>query len=242
MKVYKVYGDGEVSTKICAEKEPYPHIPIGESGRGRKLTLFPVGARFAETLGDDRSIERASVIKTKQKGTLLLVEERTSEDRRALVHLAIEAGFRGGASWTGAEKVETPCLHRKSEINSVYFDKKEGGKRFCRTCGTEVKPIGFFNSAHPDEGTYMTYPSLENIEGVTVLAEGYCAQGDAGRMGGHPEYLVILEPGTLIRVKRTGRLYGAASELFVRWDGESLSVGTLDVLFPPVHEEEGELI
>lgn len=58
---------------------------------------------------------------------------------------------------------------------------------------------------------------------VAVVAEGACAQGDAGRMGGGPELLVIMEPGAAVTVHRTGRLYGNPDRLIVSWEGETLT-------------------
>lgn len=56
-----------------------------------------------------------------------------------------------------------------------------------------------------------------------ILAEGYCAQGDAGRMGGGAEYLIALQPGEGFSVHRSGRLYGESDLICFSWDGESVS-------------------
>jgi len=45
-------------------------------------------------------------------------------------------------------------------------------------------------------------------EPLRVIAEGYCAQGGAGRMGGGPEILAAVKPGSF-ELYRRGRLYGA---------------------------------
>lgn len=42
-----------------------------------------------------------------------------------------------------------------------------------------------------------------------IVAEGYGAQGDAGRMGGGPAYLLVLAHGQAVELVRNGRLYGA---------------------------------
>jgi len=243
MKAFKVTKHG-VYPGFSWESEPYPHIPIGEPGRGRELVRFPIASRFAESLDTAVRIERASVLKTKQKGTLLLVEERDSSDKRALVHLAVEAGYRGGAAWTAGSKTTAPCPIRGKEVlNTGPYAETKDGKRVCGYCGIEVFPDETkIHIQHPDEGIVYDYPLIEeNVPNVTVLAKGYCAQGAAGRMGGHPEYLVILEPGTLLRVERTGRLYGAPPVKYLYWDGGNLLFGTFDEIFPPSDEpEEGE--
>jgi len=217
----------EVIEGLGWEREPYPHVPIGEEGRGRKLVRFPIGRRFAETLEEENRIERASVLKTKEKGTLLLVEERVDEQERILVHLAVEAGFRGGAGWyVRVEKY--PCFKRGSI--SYFMDK-------CSFCGVE-----YVQDKHPDEGeTDLVY--LDDCEEIKILAHGICAQGMAGRMGNHSEWLIILPKDKVLKVIRSGRLYGDPSEKILLWDGKDLKFDTEDVVFPPTDQrEEGELI
>ncbi|RKO61818.1 hypothetical protein [Caldibacillus debilis] len=239
MKIFKVTKHG-VFEGVGFVTDPYPHIPIGEEGRGRRLVRFPLAARFAESLESTR-IERASIIKTRQKGTLLMVEEKDPADRRALVHLAVEAGFRGGAEWTGPKQTDVPCPYQ-GDPNCLSVRWEKDGGQYCRECGTRLIYENFMHF-HPKEGTVVDFPELDYVPGVTVLAMGWRAQGDAGRMGGHPEYLVILQPGTLLRVRRTGRLYGAPPVKYLHWDGETLQFGTYDEVFPPSYEpEEGELV
>jgi len=48
-----------------------------------------------------------------------------------------------------------------------------------------------------------------------VLAKGWCAQGDAGRMGGGPELLIHIKPGEVVDITRTGRLYGEPARIRV---------------------------
>ena len=240
MKAFKVLTT-EVLHGLSWKKEPYPHVPVGEAGRGRELVRFPVSVRFAESL--DGRIERASVLKTKDKGDLLLVEERNPIDKRALVHLAVEAGFRGGAAWTAANAINRPCQNKGKK---VFGDTKIlNGKYVCKYCHSELIELeDSWYYQHPDDGVVEEYPIIDDgVKGVKILAKGYCAQGDAGRKGGHPEYLVILEPYTLIRVHRMGRLYGRPAVQYLYWDGEDLKFGAYDEIFPPSDgSEDGELI
>jgi hypothetical protein len=101
-----------------------------------------------------------------------------------------------------------------------------------------------FYLTHPEEGEAAVPLRMQDDPSVTVLAEGYYAQGDAGRMGGHPVYLVILEPGTRIVCHRAGRLYGGISRIHVLWTGEMLYVGAEDVVDQAAGlvQEEGELL
>ncbi|GAB7387377.1 hypothetical protein BSNK01_12130 [Bacillaceae bacterium] len=236
MKAFTVTSEG-ITKGLLWEKEPYPHVPIGEDGRGRKLYRFPVGRKFAEAI--DRRIDRASVIKTREKGTLLLVEEKDQNDHRALVKLAVEAGYRGGAKWTSAAYRIEPCQLRGKTMSIYDVDLCE---RKCYSCGTEVHKKALGEYLHPEDGTVRVYEPLSSTPGVTILAEGYCAQGTAGRMGGHPEYLILIGAGTTLRVARSGRLYGDPAVQYLHWTGEDLRFGTYDVVFPPVDEEVGEVI
>ena len=74
--------------------------------------------------------------------------------------------------------------------------------------------------------------------GLTVLAEAM-APRRCGRAGGpHWAPLVKMDPGSVFRVRRYGRLYGGPKECYVAWDGELFRVGTWDELNPPGREDE----
>lgn len=73
-----------------------------------------------------------------------------------------------------------------------------------------------------------TDPSTKGAPSWKVIAEGRCAQGDAGRMGGGPEYLAILGEGQSVEIVRTGRLYGDSSRLLMRNDGGEVVVSDAD--------------
>ena len=224
MKTFKVSEDGS-SAGLRVTAEPYPHVGIGEEGRGRTYVRVPVGEKFAtslqkETIGrcqlgwdcdpaqlcpgreEDPALKGSNplncqhripkweydaildcaVIRTKEKGTVLLVEPQEETDERALVYLQVLSGFRGDVKYVFPEK------------------------------------------------------------GVTLLFEGAHAQGIAGRMGGGPEYLAIIEPGAKIQVHRGGRLYGAPANLVIYYNGQEISVGEEDVVCPPTGEEQGEIL
>jgi len=227
MKCFEVQTD-KVVEGLEWQEEPYPHVPVGEEGRGRGLVRFPIGKRYFSSLkaeGSERVV-KADVLKTKEKGTLMLVEEQR-EDQRAILKLAVKAGFRGGTSWY--MKSESIGCPRRGEYSATR-DK-------CYLCGVEYKDF-----RHPDKGQSEWRP-LEEGEQIKILATGIVAQGLAGRMGHHEEYLVIVKPKTALKVWRFGRLYGAPEELVVVWDGEELKFGTEDVVFPPSQQlEEGDLI
>ncbi len=175
----------KIEEGLAVTSEPYPHIAVGEPGRGRKLVRVALGRRdFPE--GGVSHIDDVGIFQT-QKGTLLVVKE-TKLDNRALVLLKTPPGFRGSVSWYALTRNESVTLDESPKVK--------------------------------------------------LVAIGYCAQGMAGRAGGGPEYLAIIEPGTRLEVTRRGRLYGSDPVLHLVWDGEELSFGTPDVVCQVGFEEE----
>lgn len=69
-----------------------------------------------------------------------------------------------------------------------------------------------------------------------IIAKGYHAQGDAGRMGGGSEYLVVMLPNDRIEIQRLGRLYGDNERVSIEWDGKELRV------YDPDAEPDFEII
>ena len=277
MKCFTV-TEAKVAPSLKVSMAPYPHIGVGEEGRGRTYVRFPVAQRFAASLaeripcparrdrklvlpswsksmkqcecgetyqpcGGDwyehpdrgertvyRSIERASVIRTREKRTLLLVEEQNPQDQQALVLVNVSAGFRGSTHWCGAGR--TPCPRRGETLAYEWQ---------CPTCGCML-PAGsqLGHCIHPADQGWI-YDDVPNT--LTALAEGWEAQGDAGRMGGHVVKLIIMEPGCVFQVIRSGRLYGEPAHRYVAWDGETLRLGTRDEIWPPADElPEGEVV
>ena len=83
----------------------------------------------------------------------------------------------------------------------------------CPACGQRLGP----DDSHSNEGVVdYVAGSPGDVPGVQVVAQGFCAQGDAGRMGGHAEWLLIAEPGARFRVARGGRTYGSPNVVEVR--------------------------
>jgi len=82
----------------------------------------------------------------------------------------------------------------------------------CPDCGVVFESFG------------QTVHQTVKSEPPRVILEGYCAQGDAGRMGGGPEYVILLPKDSGFLITRTGRLYGGESWLNYWWDGRALKV------------------
>ena len=83
-------------------------------------------------------------------------------------------------------------------------------------------------SSHPDEKQlvllslnpgFRGYSSYEVFGKAKVLGEGYQAQGAAGRMGGAPCPLILVDGICQITWERFGRLYGSPSEWIAIFDG-----------------------
>lgn len=119
---------------------------------------------------------------------LLRVPSRHGEVVAAL-YIRDHSGFRGG--WTLRAFPERLC-------------PRDGEAAYpCPDCGAggwphRILPFGEIS------------PQALGI----LVAEGWAAQGTAGRMGGGPEYLILAHPGRF-SISRWGRLYGAPSRLAV---------------------------
>lgn len=87
---------------IRVSEKPYPHIAVGEAGRGRKLSRVALGSRDFDPAPE--TLTNASVMQTR-KGTILVVAEQPHDHRRALVLLSTPMGYRGSTSWEGLDDV-----------------------------------------------------------------------------------------------------------------------------------------
>lgn len=117
------------------------------------------------------------------------------------------SGFRG--SWQLVEYATHRCT-----LEGRLPEQEPGAPvtaaRTCPDCG-EVFLACSHQCHHPAAPARPVNPHELGI----VLGEGFCAQGDAGRMGGGPEYLIALTPGIRFSIRRGGRLYGAVARINV---------------------------
>lgn len=111
------------------------------------------------------------------------------------------SGFRG--SWSLRQYAEGRCPLDGQLVGAEH-------KYTCPYCGDYLYGAadGVKHGAAP--GLPVKATDLGKL-----IAEGRCAQGDAGRMGGGPEYLLALKPGTRFSIQRQGRLYGSPGRLNV---------------------------
>ena len=193
---------GFIKPGIPVQMNPFPHLAIGEEGRGRTLARVPVTLELATknpaetdpTGGQVSSLTDARVMRS-LGGKTIVARAGTYPDQRCLVHLVYDPGFRGNCCW----EVLEPTTGNWYAIGWVKS-------------GSDPVDIALNNSL------------------VTVIVSGNKAQGDAGRMGSSEEHLAILKPGAVIRFTRTGRTYGAPKVLLMSWDGENFGVITPDDL------------
>jgi len=114
-------------------------------------------------------------------------------------------------------------LEEKGETRVCFVSAREVGDKmvFDQLDNNDDNSTGHvclvLNFAYGYRGTVR----YEFPEGVDILAEGIKADGQAGRMAGGPEYIIVAEGEAAILVRRTGRLYGGQSDfLVVVKDGE----------------------
>jgi len=174
-------------------------IHVGEEGRGRLLVRVPVP--------EGSAIQNGRLVKVPLSG----------EFAAAVVLIRDHSGFRGGwrlcEPWTLEEWerfVRRAQAHRPPDGNGPLANGHEDGE--CPAC-ERVAPA----------------PPQRRRASVRVIAEGFCAQGLAGRMGGGPEYLIVLPDGAAVEIVRWGRLYGKPSVLRLTAD---LSADTVTVTDP----------
>ena len=203
--------------------KPFPHVGVGEEGRGRQYGRLPLGQRLTETLlagvpvecdGCGHSLHAAPCGQTLVWSTAVCdcVSTATRPKVAVRVKRASVVRSRDGALLLVEE-------HPGDGERALVALRIAPGYRG----GVEYYGRGITQS---DVGN-VPDPLPAGVE----LLRGYTAQGDAGRMGGGPELLVVMQPGDRIVAHRTGRLYGQPRRLAIDYDGER-------VLVRPLHEVE----
>jgi hypothetical protein len=90
-------GDLEKEQGFPIEWEPFPSILVGKLNRDRQFARIPIGYRYVEELRGQRFIMKGSFLRTREKGTLLVVEEQPDPQVRVGILLYAQPGFRGGS-------------------------------------------------------------------------------------------------------------------------------------------------
>ena len=121
---------------------------------------------------------------------------RPEDEGAAAVVIRDHSGYRGGWRLRGARPA--------AEWEDIVADRRGGDYSPERAA---------WDAAHP-----------ERPHGCRIIAEGRKAQGDAGGMGGGPEYLLVIPAGVAVEIVRIGRLYGAPSVLRIECVDEALTL------------------
>lgn len=178
-------------------------VRVGEPGRGRKLVSVapPPGA----------AIDGSALVALPGEGVVVCLRDHS--------------GYRGG--WT----LEVPsCPERRAQLMrdlaEVAALEAETEARIA-AAGPEVLGTMFaINERHAVEARRKALTAAREARwpiargaaaiaavGGRIIAEGACAQGDAGYMGGGAEWLLRLPEGAVLEVARTGRLYGTPARV-----------------------------
>jgi hypothetical protein len=170
------------------------HVVLGERGRGRQEVRIPLPP------GSEVERDRVMALPGSQIGSVVLIRDHS--------------GFRGGwelriaadpAWWDALIALE--AVHRPPDGDGALapgHDEALGSRAFrhCPQCGPVWAPVA---AAHP----------VQPVPDAWIVAQGQCAQGAAGYMGGGPEYLLRLPFGAAVEIVRWGRLYGDPAVLRV---------------------------
>ena len=221
MKLFTVTKSG-IENGIAVEFDRFFSLAVGEEGRGRKKVRLP--------MVDELGKSTFTTVSCPGRGRISMTPHTCDicGDAYTPQHIA----FRGDGYMHTTGTVEAPgVLQRASVITTkkgtlLLIPGKDGDDK-----NVLVKLAV--------EAGFRGETSASFSDGVRVLKEGICAQGAAGRMGNHSEYLITMEPGSHAIVKRYGRLYGAPSVVRIDYDGEELrfrSFHSIDEM-----EEEMEL-
>lgn len=193
-------------------REPWTHIAVGVDPQ----TKLPVIVRVRDRVSGENPIQRASVMRHRETGQLLVTEEDSAEEpNRALVLIRIS---RGGneLEWTRAHPLTTDCPNRGKSLTR---------NSFCEVCGTTGDP----DWKHPDRGTYTAYQTFPPDD-IVILAEGIDEQPKET----YEVMLLIMHSGAMFRI-----VAGPETEQwakFILWTGEQLRIGSGMEILDPARE------
>lgn len=126
-----------------------------------------------------------------------------------------------GETGRGRREARIPIKAAENETraDAVSLYLKNGQPRFERETETNITEKSCVALIMPRYG-FRGGARFETISGkCTVLAEGNTAQGDAGGMASASQAICLVEENTLIKITRSGRLYGDSPTGYHFWDG-----------------------
>lgn len=193
MKLYTVTYKG-VEEGIQVEKDRFFFLSVGEEGRGRKLARLP--------MVDELGLQTMRTVSCPERGRISMTPFSCPICGEAYTPKNI--AFRGPGFMHTVGTVEAPVLL----VPPKGEDKKALVKLAIRAGYRGSTEVKFSDN------------------GIWILKQGLSAQGKAGAMGNHKEYLVVMDPGSSVVVQRFGRLYDTPSLVRVSWDGDNLNFET----------------
>lgn len=232
MKAYTI-RDGSCAPGIALTSDPNgrPVVKVGEGGRGRKLVLVPV-PHGATIEGRTAGVQCPNV--GRPAFEILTPEDEknpSSWGRCPVCNAGVDRGQTHRVSW-----LTEPGDGRLTEAPSSRGDEDALSALILVTDHSGYRGAWSPRKARPDaewddrlrreKETSTSSGWLTDDQAPTwrVIAQGECAQGGAGRMGGGPEYLTVLRDGEAFEVVRTGRLYGAPAVFRVANSGGAVTV------------------
>lgn len=188
MKCYTV-KDGAISPGIATLDGK---IHVGEQGRGRELVTvkLPEGSTVQPVSGGPRFETTGNM--PAFRGCISHGVSEWDGRPTAAEEETIKAA---GATWRPLP--DAPVVGLCTAVRSVHH-----------------LPTAALILVEDQSGFRGTW-SMQKPEGLTVIAKGSCAQGDAGRMGGGPAYLLVLKAGGSFLISRSGRLYGKPAQVLI---------------------------
>lgn len=184
-------------------------IVVGEKGRNRTLGVISVSGA---PVSGERVMRCASVGRAKSGNPKLFWADAPTTDSHIIAVLRTGLGFRGGNSHSGDRKL----------VRCDYIGKTGYGK--CPACGLDREGSAPHPETNPD-GSPCLMPRFEPVPG-DILARGTVAQGGAGAMGSGEQLVILLPLNGVLRVQKTGRLYGEEGVHYFMWNGSSLMCAT----------------
>jgi len=179
MEAYTIRGM-RVEKGIPVAEDGFIHV--GEKGRGRRMVRVPVPVGSTVEVCEPPKEDR--LVDVPGEGILLFIPN--------------QSGYRG--AWRLAEYATGECPERRVQVDVRNWRATDR----CPGCGRLIAECW-----RPDLHAPVPAGTLQPEDIGVVVAKGHCAQGEAGRMGGGPEYLIVVKPGTKFSIRRSGRLYGS---------------------------------
>lgn len=222
---------GVVSDGIAVEPDGF--VYVGEKGRGRTLVRVPVPAGTVENgkvMSIDTSAEGDAVLLVKDhsgfRGGWYAVAaidwaQRAKDKAACAAANKAHEARRPGLVAAHNDAIKAAGLTADAGWMDVSGATKAAHNNFdAEQCSCTFSPVH-----RPGDCDVPGCPGARLKKGTPawrVIAEGWRAQGDAGRMGGGPEFLVAMKKGQAVDLFRDGRLYGAPDILRVECGEDGL--------------------